>query len=523
VSDQKNKQRAFFQGLMRSHKQLGAALGIFIFVLCFSGTVSIFHGEIAIWESAKLSNAYGPVAGRFDDAPIDKIMQRAIADFGGEDGRDVEVFNVRQDTPGQRFLVSNTHTESDEAWHLSYWDGSTGELIAHQQMGISKIVREIHTDFYLPSPWGRYAIGVLGVIFMMMAVGGILIHRNWRRESDQLRFDQKDRHKWSDLHKLSGFWALPFHITIGFTGALLGLLGIILIMMALVAYGGDQDAAIADIFGKDPEMSHEQAPIPAMQPFVTKAREDMQAGFNPQRVTAVYPGDKNMFVLVYGSYPETLGIDSFAKYRVDTGEPIKFVDYIHDNVALRVYSASVPLHYATFGGPMMKFIYFALGILSCLLPATGLYLWLRRRPFDWQARVVYWGLLAVPVASAFGFAGALFVKWLPAFTSLSFAASSIWYSGAAFVLGLLFVAWQAWRGDNMQAGFVQSMALSAMLLALTAVFDIVLQASQGFSLWAPQAWGTDVVLLLMAALAFYLKQRLQLKLDVADEAVALAS
>ncbi|MCV6621994.1 MAG: PepSY domain-containing protein [Cellvibrionaceae bacterium] len=516
------KERAFFQGLMRSHKQLGVALGIFIFALCFTGTVSIFHSELSIWENAKLSSVAAPPTGHLEDVPVDKIMQQSIETFGGEDGKDVEVFFVSQDMPGRRFAISGTHTESDEAWHTSYWDAQTGELIAHQDAGISHIITEVHTDFWLPSPWGRYAIGVLGVIFMMLAVAGILVHRQWRKESDQLRLE-KPRHKWSDLHKLAGFWALPFHVVIGFTGALLGLLGVILIMMALVAYNGDQEAAIADIFGQDPVMSEESAPIPSMLPFVTKARLDMQRGFVPQQVMSVYPGDKNNFVLIYGNYPKTLGIDSFAKYRVDTGETIKLVDYIHDNVALRVYSASVPLHYATFGGTAMKFFYFALGLMSCLLPATGLLLWLRRRAFDWKGRVVYWGLLCLPVASAFGFAMALVTKWLPAFTALSFAKSAIQYAGVAFVLGLLFVAWQAWRSEKVETAFTQAMSVVVALLSATALLDILLQASQGYSQWAPQAWGSDIGLLLMAGMAYFLKQRLQEKPSHIDESVALAN
>ncbi|GAA6151024.1 PepSY-associated TM helix domain-containing protein [Pseudoteredinibacter isoporae] len=502
------KERAFFQGLMRSHKQLGVLLGLFIFALCFTGTISLFHSELGIWENATLSSVAAPPKGHLEDLPVDGIMQQSIQAFGGPDGKDVEVFFVSQDMPGRRFAISGTHTESDEAWHTSYWDGATGELIVHQDGGLSHVITEIHTDFWLPSPWGRYAIGVLGVIFMMLAVAGLLVHRQWGRESDQLRLD-KPRHKWSDLHKLAGFWALPFHIVIGFTGALLGLLGVILIMMALVAYNGDQDAAIADIFGKDPEIADESAPIPSMIPFVEKSREDMREGFTPQQVMAVYPGDKNMFVLINGSYPQTLGINSFAKYRVDTGETIKLVDYIHDNVALRVYSASVPLHYATFGGAEMKFLYFALGMISCLLPATGLFLWLRRRAFDWKGRVVYWGLVSLPVATAFGFVMALMTKWLPVFSVLDFSKTAIDYAGAAFVLGLLFVAVQAWRSRAVEASFAQAMQLVVVCLTATAVLDILLQACKGYAQWAPQAWGADLVLLFMAGLACFLKVRLQ--------------
>lgn len=515
------KERAFFQGLMRSHKQLGVALGIFIFALCFTGTVSLFHSELSVWENATLSSVAAPPSGHLEDLPVDKIMQQSIETYGGPDGKDVEVFFVSQDMPGHRFAVSGTHTESDEAWHTSYWDATTGELITHQDSGLGHIIAEIHTDFWLPSPWGRYAIGVLGVIFMMLAVAGLLVHRQWRKESDQLRLD-KPRHKWSDLHKLAGFWALPFHVVIGFTGALLGLLGVILIMMALVAYNGDQDAAIADIFGKDPVMAEESAPIPSMLPFVAKAREDMQEGFTPQQVMAVYPGDKNMFVLIYGNYPQTLGIDSFAKYRVDTGEAIKHVDYIHDNVALRVYSASVPLHYATFGGTEMKLFYFALGIISCLLPATGLFLWLRRRAFDWKGRVVYWGLVSLPVATAIGFVMALATKWLPVFTALSFAKTAINYAGAAFVLGLLLVAVQAWRSKSVEASFVQAMQIIIYSLTATAVLDILLQASKGYGQWAPQAWGADLLLLIMAAMAYFLKARLQEQTAPAEMKEAVA-
>lgn len=489
--------------LMKTHKGLGISTGIVIFILCFTGVISLFATEISVWENALLSNADTGEQIPAEQWPINRMLGQALQTYGGDNGQDVEVFYMGKSHPSQSYLSSWTHTESDEAWHYSYWNANSGELITHQEMGISEVLAELHRAFWLPNPYGSYLVGFFGVILMIMAVGGIIIHRHWRRDGQTLRLDTDKRHKWSDLHKVAGLWALPFHIVIGFTGALLGLLGVILILVALVAYGGDQEKAIEEVFGKDPSPTHQSMKVPEVNSFVKKAKADMQLGFSPNKIMLVYPGDENMFVLVYGSYPRALTMDSFAKYRMDTGETIKRVDYEYGPTALKAYGISVPLHYASFGGPMMKVLYACLAIMTALLPATGVLLWLRRRKtIDGKSKFVFWALLSIPVASSIGFVAAVVIKWLAASSSLDFSTTALDYNLAVFVMSITGLAVYVRYLKDFSFGLMNLLKLMLISCVITVVIDVVMQVQLTIELWDSSAWGTDIGLLLAALLCY---------------------
>lgn len=509
-----------YQNLMKSHKLLGVSTGLIIFIICFTGVISLFSNEISVWENVQIATLNTAIDESAEQWPINKMMSKAVQEFGGESGTDVEIFYMGKSFPEQKYLSSWTHTESDEAWHYSYWNGSTGELITHQENGISEVISVLHMELWLPAPYGSYVVGFFGLILMIMSAGGIIIHRNWRREAMTLRLDSPKRYKWSDLHKTAGLWALPFHFIIGLTGALLGLLGVILILAALAAYGGDRDAAVAELFGQDPVISHKPMTSPDQVPFVTKAKEDMHPGFTPRTLMMVYPGDENMFTLIYGSYPNSLAMDSFAKYKMSNSKPIKFVDYDHGPSALQAYGISVPLHYATFGGVAMKLLYAVLGTITALLPATGIILWLRKKKkLSFKHRLVFWGLLAIPVASSWGFLAAVSSKWIGAVGGFDFSTTALDVAMSAFVAGVLFTALICFRSNDLLKSLRLLLLTISALLALVASVDILLHISQSSSYIDQKVWGTDIGLLLGALLSYKLTPKLASTSDVANTVI----
>jgi hypothetical protein len=66
----------------------------------------------------------------------------------------------------------------------------------------------------------------------------------------------------ADLHNRIGIWALPFHLIVALTGSLLGLSGLIIMVLALVSFKGDQEKAIAALLGPQPTKDSRPAPLP---------------------------------------------------------------------------------------------------------------------------------------------------------------------------------------------------------------------------------------------------------------------
>jgi hypothetical protein len=111
-------------------------------------------------------------------------------------------------------------------------------------------------------------------------------------------------------------------------------------------------------------------------------------GGEPRFVNITHWGDENAIYKVYVTPPNgELVRYAGATASGATGEITGTFLSDTPGRAGRVFASMTPLHYATYGGIALKFLYTVLGAALCVLIATGMMMWLERRTFGNEGRL----------------------------------------------------------------------------------------------------------------------------------------
>jgi uncharacterized iron-regulated membrane protein len=238
----------------------------------------------------------------------------------------------------------------------------------------------LHAYALLPGKLGRYAIGVAGLLLLVSAGSGLLMHRNTLRAARQVRTGRRLRIVAADMHRALGVWALAFHVGIGATGAALGLKDVLIAPALWARFGGDLVTARAALGVPAPVPSGVPLALPPVEPLLQRARERIPL-LEPNLVLVRAWGDAEALITVLGTIPGRLLPRHEAErvtFAARTGEIVEVIDALSAPPALRAYHMVAPLHYADFTGIWLRWIYFVLGLVTAALSVTGLAIRARR-------------------------------------------------------------------------------------------------------------------------------------------------
>jgi uncharacterized iron-regulated membrane protein len=414
------------------HSAVGVATGLLLFAVTLTGVTALFRDEVTPWEHPSL---------RFEPSEVRSVdgLLAAHSDRIPEDAEELFLFLP---TPHRPSLRVNAHLHGSSSWFDI--DPRTGEVLPTGQHGFGAVWRRIHTDALL-GRLGRYSIGLLGLLMLMSTATGLLAHRKMFRQLFTWRRGRSFRTSSGDLHKLLGVWGSAAHLMFGFTGAILGLLNILILVSAFVAYGGDKGAAVAAVLGPPLEPSGTRAELPKLQPLLERAREEgPPAHWNTLRIMA--PHDAAAQVEVAGFPKGTIAMRHSLRFE-GRGERnrVHQVDWVHTGPFQRAFGIVQPLHYADFGGGLVKLLYVVLGLCGAFLIGTGLVIWLDARAFRRTSGTTRWLM--------HGTAGVL--GGLPASLMLLPIVDRVWAASTderEWICKLAFVGllggsllWSAWR------------------------------------------------------------------------------
>ncbi len=352
--------------LYETHAWAGLLLGVFLFVICFSGSVATFIGELAAWETPHLRRRWNPapysLEARYQDARAAGLTE-------------ANVF-ITLPSPAQPTLMFASF--SNGRAHEVRLDPHSGAILPAEHGHLSEFLGHLHTDLHLPYPLGRFAIGLAGVFLLLLLLTGFLIHRK-RFTELWLTRTPKTRRMWlTDSHKLLGTWGLPFTVTLAFTGAILGLLGFLGPFMALATFNGDVDAATAAFSGPPAQRREQPAAMVSLDDLraqIQTAAPDMVL----QYVSLREYGDAGAQVEFNGPIANTITYqNAFVLSGVD-GRELHRVDWLSGGIWRQLFGLVTPLHFASFGGAALKWLYFLLGLCATALCATGTMIWVEKR------------------------------------------------------------------------------------------------------------------------------------------------
>lgn len=357
----------FTRRMLGGHGWLGLIFGAILYAICLSGTLIVLVDQVARWEGPN-----APVVRSMATPLLAATIDRAFARARSEHlDHDLIVRMPSEEYP--RMSIFAIGEKRSVEWSVD----ASGRVGAPIGTPFVAFVQQLHFNLTVPGAIGRYLVGIFGTMLLASLGTGILAHRRIFKDAFRLRWDGSKRRSNADLHNRIGVWALPFHLVVSLTGSLLGLSGLIIMIVALIAYRGDQDKAIASLLGPQPTQDARPAPLPDVAAMIARAQRDIP-GASVTQIFFHEAGRAGQIAQVAVAVPAHLARNESFTFASD-GRLLAKAGFTDGSVGMRVYGMITPLHYGTYGGLPLKLIYVVLGTGLTLIVATGGTIWLARR------------------------------------------------------------------------------------------------------------------------------------------------
>lgn len=356
----------FVRAVLKGHSGLGLAFAAAIYLVCLSGTVAVFAHEFQRWEMAGQPR----VEALTPDA-TQAALEGAIAKVGGG----VEHAYITMPSPELPFAL--VMVEKDHAYRTFIADDA-GAIVTEGTTPWTEFITRLHINLHLPQTWGVFLVGLTGVALLSSLISGLLAHPRIFRDAFHLRLGGSRRLQEADLHNRLGVWAMPFHVLVSLSGALLGLTTIIVGVLGMALFQGDVGKVYALFIPQAPKDDPRPAPILDLRPMFTQMAT-VAKGDHINLVMLEHPAEMGGAALFYTEKDNgrLSNSDSYAFTR--DGKLYHTAKAADGNTGQKILNSLGKLHFGWFGGDFVKVIYAALGLALTYLAAGGVLIWLARR------------------------------------------------------------------------------------------------------------------------------------------------
>jgi len=355
------------RAVLKGHSGLGLAFAALLYLVCLTGAVAVFANEFLRWEN--------PGVERMETMSAEAVQTAYRAAMNRTDGpvEHVVVIMPSDDRPWPTLRV-----DAEDGTRTTWIADSAGRITGEVRESWTHFLTRLHINLHLPQSWGIFIVGLSGVALLSSLISGLLAHPRIFRDAFHLRLGGSRRLQEADLHNRIGVWALPFHITVSLTGALLGLSTIIIGAIGLAVFEGDTAKVYAMFTPPHPAEDTRLAPPIDLRPMfasvAARAPEGQISYLVVEHPTEM--GAAAMFAVEQGS-SRLANADSYAFDRA--GKLYYEQKAAQNNVGQQILGSLGQLHFGWFGGGVVKIAYALLGLGLTYLAVGGVNIWLARR------------------------------------------------------------------------------------------------------------------------------------------------
>ncbi|GGC17424.1 PepSY-associated TM helix domain-containing protein [Pseudoduganella buxea] len=498
------------------HTWGGICAGMLLFIGFFGGALTMFKAPLERWVSAPLL----PVQ-QLAPAQVDKVVAGVLAAYPA--AREEFTLHVAR----QEHTPAPVSWQAGESGHeldfgLVRWQatlGADGELAVSQEQPslLAELIDMLHRTGGIPGTLGEeylgiYVMGVAGVLYFLALVSGvILLLPTLVKDFFALRPGKNRKRFWLDAHNILGIASLPFHIVISLT------------VIVFAFHDQFYDSLRAVVYRDQPMFTP-----PPIHGALGDASKLLPASQLVERVQRQAPGFEVTELLYMGvDSPRPIVRAAVASPRhVVQGAETGFVilqPYTGDILSTSMlpgqgstYSTLVApffaLHFGSYGGNTVRWLYFVFGLAGAALFYTGNLLWVEKRrknqlkqqPLPAQPRktvLIGAATVGVCLGSVAGVGATLVAaKWLHAFGAHANDA----YLTVYYTVFLACVAWAFLRGAaRAGAELLRACALAALAIPVTSAIGAAVPALGMWAHASPATLGVDATALTMAGLFWW--------------------
>lgn len=350
--------------LFNIHGWLGLNLGLFLFVVCFSGTFATLSGEVdwLLNEDLRIEQREAPVRweamyesihARYPEGAVLGIYKNT---YSGHSDHFATVAYVGLPNGQNRKIYLDPYEGTIQ--------GDTGFF------NVQRFFRTYHRRLF-DGERGIFLVTFSSFFLLFSALTGFLFYKGWLKNLFKLRIKRGIKTLFSDAHKFAGIWSLIFTLLIALTG-------VFYFAEIMLQETDNYDAMLPE--GPEPIESVERAEFGAnpelrsLDEYVAKAEE----AFPELEVLGVrVPHQTSDYVYVDGQAgnPMTRNRANKVYLHPFTGE-VKHIQRSSElNAAEFITDMADPLHFGYFGGLTTKILWFVFGLILSFAILSGTYLW----------------------------------------------------------------------------------------------------------------------------------------------------
>lgn len=398
--------RNFFRKL---HLWASVPLGLVFVVTCFTGAMLVFEDEITVLCNSEMV-AVEPVGEPLSLECLVKAVEKELP-------ADVEVTGITLSATADEAYKVNLSKPKRAAVYVNQY---TGEVRGNsERLPFFQSVLRLHRWLMDTAPegggvyWGKMIVGASTMAFVLVLLTGLFLWwpRNRKMFANRVRIalNKGKKRFWYDLHVAGGFYALLLLLVMALTGLTWSYEWYRNGFYSLFGAAENKGAAVAStkvVKGNAPKFSStkdkQDSAVESAVDATTAATAsswsaDAVTGatvVEEQSKTALWekavahvlkenPGFANITVsdgsviVKNGSWGNQRASD---KYMFDesTGEITSVQRYNDATAQSRVSGWVYSLHTGSWGGMVIKVLYFLAALLGAALPLTGYYLWIKR-------------------------------------------------------------------------------------------------------------------------------------------------
>lgn len=357
------------------HLWAGLIGGLFIFVICLTGTVLTFDKDVKEWINPQLYKV---------DIGSNKLpTEDLIAAAEKETGKKATSITINGEE--NKSVQLGMKTMGEKGRPTTYFVNQyTGEVLgsAKDERGSSFFMTmfRMHRWLLQDTEIGRPIVGVATLLFVFGCLTGIIIWfpkkiKNWR-QGLKIKTNANWKRINHDLHNSLGLYSFIFLLVMGLTGLCWSFdwykNGVSKVLGTQVFGGGKQEGKAGNKDRKDGKIEAPTSALP-LSLLIEKGHKEL-AGNGTTRI----------------SIPEEMGKPySFSKYEqgffassqadqlsISPSGTILKKELFNDKPLNEKIAASIKaLHIGTFMGTFSKIIYFISCLIATSLPITGTLIW----------------------------------------------------------------------------------------------------------------------------------------------------
>lgn len=333
------------------HSWIGLKLSLFMTFVCLTGTLATVSQEIdwLVFPEARVT----PTAQRASWGEMTAAVQRAYPQWR------LESLSAAH---ASRFAARAVMRLPDGTRRFVWVDPYSGRVTGDTTwFNAQRILRNTHRHLMLPLEIGVPLVSALALPLLLSLISSLYIYKRWWRGFLSWPRPDRPRRLWGDVHRLAGVWSLWFIALIALTGG----------WYLVESLGGDAaPAAKIELPAADvPDAPADAAAIDRAVAALARHWPGLQVRGLHEVSARSLRIDGQAEAWLVRDRANAVGVD------LDRGRFTGQRDGRDMGPHQRISEMADPLHFGTFGGWPVRWLWCVSGVLLTTLCATGVHLY----------------------------------------------------------------------------------------------------------------------------------------------------